>query len=194
MAVRPVWGNQEAGLRSPLVFERGQSLILGRLKKLVAYQDCLWNPHDIERHHQMRIEAKHFRYAMETLSAAYPGKLKQFISAAKALQTLLGELHDCDIWVDQLEAFLESERQRTIDYFGAAGPFARLKVGIEYLLEQRRLQRQKLFRRLGDSWNELSHKKIWEKLVRKLDSCTASCSAVQPAEDFASPVGRSPIR
>ncbi|NIA21323.1 MAG: CHAD domain-containing protein, partial [Anaerolineaceae bacterium] len=154
-----------------------------------AYQDCLWNPHDIERHHQMRIEAKRFRYAMETLSDAYPEKLKQFISAAKALQTLLGELHDCDIWIDQSEAFLKSERQRTIDYYGTDRPFARLKVGIEYLLEQRRLQRQELFGRLGDLWNELSRNKIWEKLVQKLDSCT-----VPPAADFAGPVRRSPMR
>lgn len=186
-------GNRQVGLQSPLVFQRSRDLILCQLQRFVAYQDCLWNPQDIERHHEMRIEAKHFRYMMETCSAAYPGKLKPFITAAKSLQTLLGDLHDCDVWIDQLEAFLESERQRTIDYFGHGRSFVRLKAGIEWLLEQRLAQRKKLFRQLGDLWNELSQKRAWEKLVRKLDSCVKQAAPVQPSEVRSAPAAQGDV-
>ena len=51
----------------------------------------------------------------------------------QALQTLLGDIHDCDVWLDHLDAFASDERDRIIAMFGHAGRFLHLLPGIEYL-------------------------------------------------------------
>ncbi len=59
----------------------------------------------------------------------------------KKVQTLLGDIHDCDVWVDYLPQFLEEERIRTVEYYGHARPLNRLKAGILYLQQERQEHR-----------------------------------------------------
>ena len=59
------------------------------------------------------------------------------IEATKKVQTLLGEIHDCDVWRQQSGAFRGGGVQPGRGLFGNVGRFDRLKPGIDYLRKER---------------------------------------------------------
>jgi CHAD domain-containing protein len=164
---------QKVVVRSPFVFHRTEERILGRLDELMRFEDSLSNPGDQERHHAMRIAAKRLRYTMELAKPAYDGRLKGSISAVKQLQTFLGDIHDCDVWLEYLREFKARERKRTVKCYGNAGPFAALQAGIDYLLKECRNRRNRVFRQLGDYWWELDRQGLWNDLVRTVQTTPA---------------------
>jgi CHAD domain-containing protein len=139
-----------ASLCSPCVLTQTRQHILENLEQLLAYQDSLTDPEDLQRHHALRIAAKRLRYTLEISAPVYRGRLDGTVDAIKKVQTLLGGVHDCDVWAEHLQAFAAKERQRTLKYYGRVEPFARLDVGIEYLQQQRRQRRAEVFQELVD--------------------------------------------
>jgi CHAD domain-containing protein len=156
---------REAGRESPFVFYQTGRYILGRFEELMRFEVCLSRPDDFRQHHAMRIAAKRLRYTIEAAIPGYTGRLDGILAAMKQLQTLLGELHDCDVWIEQLVWLLSEERQRVVAHYGHAGPLARLKVGVDYLQANRRARRVELFAVLVAYWKELADKGIWKQLV-----------------------------
>ncbi len=63
-------------------------------------------------HHLMRIAAKKLRYTLEISDRVYEGRLATSSAACKQVQSLLGDVHDCDVWVQNIDEFLEQERRR----------------------------------------------------------------------------------
>ena len=166
------------------VYPHFRDAILEHLRQLLSYQDCLWNADDVERHHAMRILAKCFRYAMEACRNAYGRSLNTAIAAAKELQTLLGDVHDGDIWVEDLLEFQEQELRRTEEYFGNGRAMARLKPGLDYLVDLRRRQRKAVFAQLGETWNDLQEQGVWQRLAGLLQR------RAQPPQSTPVPKGR----
>ena len=156
---------QEVSVQSPFVFGQTGRHILHNLEAMLPYQDSLADPEDQERHHAMRIAAKRLRYTVEISKPVYGGQLDGTLDAIKKVQTLLGEVHDCDVWIEHLRTFAGKERARILRRFGHAGAFARLQLGTEYLQQDRRKHRQQVFRELVDYWQELDRQRQWEKLV-----------------------------
>jgi CHAD domain-containing protein len=152
--------------QSRVLFRQLGEHILDRVEELLAHQESLSRPDDQETHHAMRIAAKHLRYTMEICRPAYEGRLDEFLTAVKEVQSLLGEIHDCDVWVEQLDAFLESQRKRMIKCYGHDVPLARVQPGIHYLCEERQRQRGELFERLVTYWQELERQKTWSRLMQ----------------------------
>jgi CHAD domain-containing protein len=144
--------------------------ILCRLEAMLPYEDSLQDPEDRQRHHAMRIAAKRLRYTVEIAKPVYVPALDEFITAVKKVQTLLGDVHDCDVWLEHLDAYAASERRRVVALFGHAGRFARLEAGINYLRQERRGRRQQVFRELVDYWRQLQGQGFWEKLARLVQS------------------------
>jgi CHAD domain-containing protein len=140
---------------------RTRRQILLQLDDLLQHQDCLGNPEDRQQHHVMRIAAKRLRYTLEISRPIYPGQLDEAVDATKRVQSLLGDIHDCDVWIEHLDAFLVAEGKRLTSLFGHAGRLARLSPGIEHLRRDRSDCRQAAFRQLVDFWDELSRRKIW---------------------------------
>ncbi len=92
--------------------EVARATILARLKELEKLSDCLYYPLKFKRLHKMRIAAKRLRYAMELFEQCWDRQFVPFRSRVIALQTSLGELHDCDVWVLDLGERLSTlERQ-----------------------------------------------------------------------------------
>lgn len=73
--------------------------MMSRLDALNALEGCVEEETDIERHHEMRIAAKRLRYTMEIFAPLYGDGLKEPIASATALQDVLGEMHDLDVWM-----------------------------------------------------------------------------------------------
>lgn len=100
---------------------------------------------DSAGHHALRIAVKRFRYLLEIGNEITRGGLAQRLQAAKTYQTLLGELHDCDVWLMMLDEFESAEKQRMQEYSGSTRAFGRLRLGLEHLRQTRSECRRSLF-------------------------------------------------
>ncbi|HET8781783.1 MAG TPA: CHAD domain-containing protein [Pyrinomonadaceae bacterium] len=89
------------------------AVILDRLKEFEKLSDSLYKPFDIEPLHEMRIAAKRLRYALELFQQCWGGSLQTFAKSAARMQTALGELHDCDVWIDNVGKQINQERKQT---------------------------------------------------------------------------------
>jgi CHAD domain-containing protein len=80
------------------VFAR--STLLKRLKELEGLSSSLFEPEKVEPLHEMRIAAKHLRYALDLFEHCWGESLGAFSRQVAKLQSSLGELHDCDLWIE----------------------------------------------------------------------------------------------
>ena len=119
---------------------------------------------------------------MEICRPAYAGRLNDHVATVKRVQTLLGDIHDCDVWVEHLAATLGEEGKRLSECYGHSGPLHRLAAGIEHLRDERRATRTRLFDELVGYWQELKQEAYWESL-RELVGCCALRGNVPPSED-----------
>lgn len=157
-------------LQSPCAFERAAAHIRDRRQDMLSHEHTLANPVDADGHHQLRIGAKRLRYTMEICDPVYEGRLGPAIKGVKKVQSLLGDVHDCDVWVERVQEFMERERVRTIEYFGHHGPFNRLKPGLQQLIDERSLHRGETFDRLLEHWRRLDEEHLWDTLEAVLQS------------------------
>lgn len=167
---------------SPALFDHAQKQILCRFDELYAFRGCLANPQAYEQHHAMRIAAKRLRYTMEIFKPLYAGRLDGAIEAIKQMQTLLGDIHDCDVWNEQLEALLDKRAKRLKMLYGHTGVLKRCKVGIEHLQQDRRRYRQEAFVAMVDYWEKLTREGLWDELVQVVRSRGQAPAEPQAAE------------
>ena len=80
----------------------GADVITQRLKGLSEGSECIYEPTRMKELHRLRILAKRLRYAVELFSGCWPEELKTIAREVARLQTSLGGLHDCDIWIAEL--------------------------------------------------------------------------------------------
>ena len=104
----------------------------------------------------MRIAAKRLRYTLELARPVYNSDLAETIDAVKRLQTLLGEVHDCDVWGAVFEEFERKELGEIQFHFGNSRRFERLHPGLAYLKQERKERRCHVFDELAAYWRELS--------------------------------------
>jgi CHAD domain-containing protein len=84
----------------PTYIEVARAVIDDRLSDLEELSKSLYRPDDIQPLHDMRIAAKRLRYAIELFEECWHGDVGLFAKHAALLQTDLGQLHDCDVWID----------------------------------------------------------------------------------------------
>lgn len=77
----------------------GIEVISDRLKKIVSGSECIYKPMAVKKLHRMRILAKRLRYAVELFAPQWAGEFKTAAKEIARLQTSLGGLHDCDVWI-----------------------------------------------------------------------------------------------
>jgi CHAD domain-containing protein len=152
------------------VYQQALMAILLRLDDLLAYEPYVSQTEQVEKLHAMRIAAKRLRYTIEVFEPLYDGDLKPPRQTVRKIQTILGDIHDCDVWVEYLPQFLEDERARTLEYYGHIKPLNLLKSGILYLQQERQQQREKLHHDFVNFWQELRNQSVWDNLERILRS------------------------
>jgi len=160
--------SNDVPLQSPAVWARGAEQIHSKKHDLFVYEHTLDDPENQAGHHQMRIAAKRLRYTMEICDLAYDGRLAPFIKSVKTVQTFLGDVHDCDVWVADIDAFMERERLRTVEYFGHQRPFLRLRPGLALLRAEREAHRRRTFTDLVAYWKTLEEEGFWDRLETTL--------------------------
>jgi putative phosphoesterase len=89
------------------VLEKARWHIFFRLDAFLAMEKYVQMENEILKHHEMRICAKKLRYTMESFASLYQNKLTQEIETTKTFQDILGEMHDCDVWIEYVPKFLQ---------------------------------------------------------------------------------------
>ena len=94
----------------------GPRIIRVRLKELRAASPHIFFPSDNKELHELRILAKGLRYAVELFAVCWGDDMRAIAKEVALLQTSLGELHDCDVWISELGTRLKrSARQGRVD-------------------------------------------------------------------------------
>ena len=148
----------------------------GGLQEVLAAAATIRGPQCGSELHTTRIAVKRLRYTMQAFAPLYPDAdgLADAIRAARRLQDVLGNVHDCDVWVDLLPRFLEEEKARTVAYYGSGEPFEPLVAGVTALRDERQRQRQKYYREFADLWQKIRDKDVWGELCRALETARAA--------------------
>ena len=140
----------------------------------------------------MRIAAKRLRYTVEIAKPVYGPALDEIVAAVKRVQTLLGDIHDGDVWLEHLDAYAADQRRQTIASAGRAARFARLEAGINYLRQERRCHRQQVFQEMVDYWRQLREQGFWDNLVRLVESGVPAPAATPVASAAAAAAAARP--
>lgn len=80
----------------------GARVITARLKELRAAGTHIFFPSENKELHELRIMAKGLRYATELFAGCWGEDMRAIAKEVALLQTSLGELHDCDVWMEEL--------------------------------------------------------------------------------------------
>src|SRR4030095_1618790 len=97
----------------PTYFDMARSVILDRLKELEKLSNSLYRPLKANPLHDMRIAAKRLRYAIELFQEFWGADIVPFAAETARLQTSLGDLHDCDVWIESFgEHILETKKRK----------------------------------------------------------------------------------
>jgi CHAD domain-containing protein len=167
-------------LPTPGALAEARKHIVARLAAVRERQQSLASFEDRAGHHALRIAVKRLRYTMEICRPLYGGRLDRLVEAVKPLQTLLGEIHDCDVWLDHLDEFASAQQERIAAMFGHTARFSRLKPGIDFLQADRRARRQRTFEELVSYWAELCRQGVWDELAAIAEAPAPERAESQP--------------
>jgi CHAD domain-containing protein len=136
---RPVEGlDPEAPLRPNAV-----RIVQTRLDELRSFAETALEPSASTAQHDMRIAAKRLRYVLEIVEGCFSGDAAAARRAARELQGVLGDLHDCDVMLPRA-------------------------AGIESLEALLRTRRELLFQRFRELWRAAAEDGTWTALERSL--------------------------
>ena len=125
--------------------QMSRSIILGRLKEFEKLTNALFKPLDGEPLHDLRIAVKRLRYALELFQRCWGRSLGTHAKRAARMQTALGDIHDCDVWIASVgKQIVRARKQNETD---------RVK-GLVALLEHFTKLRTKHLRRALARWSE----------------------------------------
>jgi CHAD domain-containing protein len=161
--------------------ENAARIVRTRLEELRSFADEALEPTASVAQHDMRIAAKRLRYVLEVTEGCFGRDAKAARKTAKALQGVLGEIHDCDVMLPRAVAevdrlAVEDGRALLVRAGGAQDLEARLVReapnraayrGLELLAVHLRARRALLFERFRDLWQ--TSEGAWGALERSLD-------------------------
>ncbi len=139
MKARPVEGLDPAAPVRP----NAARIVRTRLDELHSFVPAALEPSSSTAQHDMRIAAKRLRYVLEITESCFGPEAKAARGAAKDLQGVLGDIHDCDLMLPRA-------------------------WGIESLRDLLRTRRELLFQRFRELWEEHAEKGTWTALKRAL--------------------------
>ena len=146
------------------LFQLGYKQIQSCLDDLLFYEVFIFDKRRIDELHLMRISAKSLRYSLEVFSDLYQKKTDFALTIAKQAQEYLGDIHDNDIWIEFLPKFLEEELGRIKEFYGYSSPYRRIRPGIEFLIENRKTEREKQYKAFLKDWKKWKLDETWLNL------------------------------
>ena len=150
----------------PLSFRAlGVQVVRQRLKDVKSAASCLYLPYEVENHHNLRILAKRLRYSIELFSVCWGEEFAACAKEVAHLQTSLGELHDCDVWMAELGTSLKRlGRKATLEE-----PEVKMRAGATWLLKHLAMERMRHYRDALARWEQWQADGFIERLGRLLE-------------------------
>ena len=136
-----------------------------RLQAISRYEPYVHNPDAVFEHHALRIAAKKLRYTLEAYAPLYRRDLKKPIARIKRLQDLLGDIHDCDVWIEQMSLAMVKQRARRHPQAGSPGAAISTIAPLRRLLSNREKRRARVYRIFVRYWEALDRTSFWESLA-----------------------------
>lgn len=182
---RPVPDLDPKGRLAPNV----RRVLAVRIAEVYAYDGIVADPLRVRELHDLRIALKRLRYLLEVFDATFRDDLASHLADLRALQDLLGRIHDRDVQIPLLERHLdwlsarEAEAARALVTAGAGRAPARSEAayrrfrarlaetrraderpGIHALIAARRAERRELHDRFLDEWRRLKRERFRARL------------------------------
>ncbi len=134
----------------------------------MSYRDTvLHHPRLKQKLHEMRIACKPMRYIMEIMLSFFGVQFEKCYDEIRKALELMGEIHDCDVFVPELVSHLREIREfnRIID-----APEGRLSTGgIRNLAGNLRERRELMYAELCGVLRSWVRERFREKLVRSMN-------------------------
>lgn len=147
-------------IAEPLTLRQvGFKAISGRLKDFRASVRSIYFPFAIDEIHELRIMAKRLRYAVELFRFCWGEDLNEVAKEIATMQTSLGELHDCDVWIAYLGKHLKRAARKN-----ATDEDMNVRAGYTWLLRQFSKQRTVHYRDALAQWQRWESKSFLEEL------------------------------
>ena len=157
----PAQTSTESVKSDVLYVDVARAIVRDRLSEFEKLSDSLYRPLEIEPLHDMRIGAKRLRYALELFDHCWNSSIAPFAKHAARMQTALGRLHDCDVWIEsfgkEIAASKKSEHPRQSKTF-------------VWLFNHYLELRNKNFRDAFSRWNEWEGEGLSDKLKEAIKS------------------------
>ena len=149
-----------------------ERIVRVRLAELCDFMPRAANVEEVETLHDMRIAAKRLRYILEITASCFGPYAGTAVKLTKELQDLLGEIHDCDVQVEEIQELVA--RLSAQDAAVLAGtvqgadeltpralrrtPNRKAYSGLSTLGVYLRARRELLFTRFLDMWRDMERK------------------------------------
>ena len=156
MKARKVKGLDPA---APLA-DNAERIVRTRLDELCSFMPKATDPAEVTALHDMRIAAKRLRYILEITGPVFGPYAQTAVKLTKDLQDLLGEIHDCDVQLPEVAAFLEELVEEDAAAAGASlkglarAPNRRAYAGLVALQVHLRARRRSLFEDFLELWRD----------------------------------------
>lgn len=159
-----------------------QRIIDTRLDELCAFMPAVSDAARVSELHDMRIAAKRLRYILEISGGLFGPYVADATARTKALQSVLGELHDCDMTLPQVLELIEEARSADVanvaavataagavdldpGTLAASARFADAHRGLATMAVYLQARRHVLFARFLALWQELEREGFRARLA-----------------------------
>jgi CHAD domain-containing protein len=147
--------------------DNAERIVRVRLDELGSFMPRAADPAEVTALHDMRIAAKRLRYILEITHAGFGSYAEAAIKPVKELQEVLGEVHDCDVQLPEVRAFLDelvvADATALVD--GAAEPPNRdAYAGLVALSAELLARRERAFTAFLELWQDLERKGFRSRL------------------------------
>jgi CHAD domain-containing protein len=157
--------------REPLG-DNAERIVRVRLDELTSFMPKASDPDEIVALHDMRIAAKRLRYVLEVTGSCFGSYAQNAVKLVKDLQDLLGEIHDCDVQLPEVAAFLEERMEE--DVADSKRPNRRTYAGLVALQVHLRARRKALFEEFLELWRDYERKGFAARLAFALSERSQS--------------------
>ena len=151
--------------------DNAERIISVRLDELTSFMPKAEDPNEVVALHDMRIAAKRLRYILEVTGDCFGPYAGNAVKMVKELQDLLGEIHDCDVQLPEVAAFLEELVAEDVAAAGGSpkdvgkAPNRRAYAGLVALQVHLRARRNALFEQFLELWRDYERKGFAARLA-----------------------------
>jgi len=162
--------------------DNAERIVRVRLEELTSFMPKASDPEQVVALHDMRIAAKRLRYILEVTGSCFGPYASNAVKLVKDLQDLLGEIHDCDVQLPEVAAFLEELLAQDIASAGAHPrdvgrvPNRRTYAGLVALQVHLRARRNALFGDFIELWRDYERKGFAARLAFAISERSQSVS------------------